>query len=283
MALTVSGNSTVTNAGGTIASTGTGALVESAGTFNQGLGKTSTAKTSEPVILVRTALHYTGKGASKIAQHGASSLSGTVEKGQTLTLASTCGEHAEITAAGSFLNNGTINMTNAETCANNVRLSLAGGTLENKGTINVLFPHGGTRRIEGALVNEKTLSIGNDPSQSLTVTGSYSQGAKATLKDVIAGSSNFSRLSVAGSVALAGKLSLKQLKFTGKAAEAFAIIGGASRSGEFASVTGNAVKGGSLHYLAHYTPTGESHRRIGAPACSGQSGHRLLKPADPGP
>jgi hypothetical protein len=257
VALTVSGNSTVSNeSGGMIAATGTGVLVEVGGTFNQGLGKTTTAKTSEPVILSGVALHYTDKGASRLSLRGASSLSGTVNKGQTLSLQSTCSLHAEVTAAGGFLNSGTINLTNAETCPNNVRLNLAGGTLENKGTINALYPHGGSRTIEGSLVNEKTLLIGNDPSQSLKVTGSYSQGAKATLKLTIAGTSNYSRLAVGGSVAISGKLALKQLKFVGKAAETFAIVGGASRTGEFSSITGNAIKGGSLHYVAHYTPTG---------------------------
>jgi fibronectin-binding autotransporter adhesin len=255
--LTVTGKSTVTNgSGGKISATGTGLLLQVEGTFKQGLGTTTTAKTSEPVLLDRVALHYTDKGVGKLTQIGAGTLSGTIQKKQTLTLASTCSENNETTATGSFLSSGTINMTNGGACANNVRLSLAGGTLENKGTINVLFPHGGNRRLEGSLVNEKTLSIANDPSQALTVTGSFSQGAKASLKDVIAGSSNYSRLSVTGSVTVGGKLSLKQLKFTGKAAESFAIIGGAARTGEFTSVTGNAIKGGPLHYVAHYTPTG---------------------------
>ncbi len=258
-ALSVSGKSTVSNeTGGMIAVTGTGALVQVEGTFNQGLGKTTTAKTSEPVILDRVALHYTDKGASKIAQRGAGTLSGAINKGQTLSIQSDCSEHAEETAAAAFVNSGTINLTNAETCPNNVTLRLGGATLENKSTINVLFPHGGLRTIEGSLVNEKTLSIANDPSQALKVTGSYSQGAKSTLKLTIAGSSNFSRLAASGAVALAGKLSLKQLKFTGKAGESFAVLNGASRTGEFAGVTGNAIKGGALHYVPHYTPTGVS-------------------------
>ncbi len=255
VAFAVSANSTVTNAAGLIAATGTGALVESTGTFNQGLGKTSTAKTSEPVILVRVTLHYTGAGASKISLRGASALSGAIGKGQTLSLQSTCNEHAEVSAAGAFVNSGTLNMTNGDVCANNVRLSLAGATLENKGTINVLFPHGGGRLIEGSLTNEKTLAIGNDPSQSLKVTGSFSQGAKATLKDTIAGSTNFSRLTLGGAAALSGKLSLKQVKFTGKLGESFAILSSASRTGTFASITGNLIKGGA-HYIPQYTPTG---------------------------
>ena len=57
VALSAAGAPTISNEGGSITATGTGALVETTGTFNEGLGKTSTAKTSEPVILDRVALH----------------------------------------------------------------------------------------------------------------------------------------------------------------------------------------------------------------------------------
>ena len=255
--LSVSGKSTVSNeTGGMIAVTGTGTLFESEGTFNEGLGKTTTAKASEPVILDRVALHYTNKGASKIAQRGASTLSGEVGKGQTLSVQSTCSEHAEDTAAGSFVDSGTIYLTNAETCGNNVTLKLAGGTLDNKGKLEVLFPHGGARTIEGSLTNEKTLTLANG--QALKVTGNFAEGTKATTKVTIAGASNFGALSVSGSVAVAGKLALKQSKFKGKAGESFTIISGASRTGEFSSVTGNAIAKTTLHYIPHYTATAVS-------------------------
>ena len=230
-------------------------LEQTRGTFNEGLGKTTTAKTSEPVLLDQVALHYTNKGASKLAQRGASTLSGPISKGQTLVIESDNGEHAEDTAAGSFTNSGTLIFTNAETNPNNVTLKLAGGTLENKGKFEVLFPKGGTRTIEGSLVNEKTLTVANN-ANPLHVTGKFSQGSKATMKLTIGGSSSFGHLSVGEAVAVAGKLSLKQSKFTAKANETFAIVAGSSRTGEFSSVTGNAVKGGSLHYIPHYTATG---------------------------
>ena len=257
VSLSVGGNSTVSNeSGGMIAATGTGTLFEVEGTFNEGLGKTTTAKTSEPVILDRVALHYTNKGASKIAQRGASTLSGEVGKGQTLSIESGCSEHAEDTAAGSFVNSGTIYLTNGETCGNNATLRLAGGTLDNKGKLEVLFPHGGARTIEGSLTNEKTLTLANG--QALKVTGNFSEGTKATTKVTIAGTSNFGSLSASGSVAVAGKLALKQFKFTAKAGESFTIVSGASRTGEFSSVTGNAIAKTTLHYLPHYTATGVS-------------------------
>ena len=90
---------------------------------------------------------------------------------------STNGEHAEDTAAGSFTNSGTIIFTNAETTGNNVTLKMGGGTLDNKGKLEVLFPHGGTRTIEGSLTNEKTLTIANN-GNPLRVSGKFSQRAQ---------------------------------------------------------------------------------------------------------
>ena len=198
------------------------------------------------------------RAASKIAQRGAGTLSGAINKGQTLSIQSDCSEHAEDDRRRTSSTAEPSTSPTPKPVPTTSPSSSGGATLENKGTINVLFPHGGQRTIEGNLVNEKTLSIANETSQALKITGSYSQGAKSTLKLTIAGSSNFSRLAASGTLTLGGKLSLKQLKFTGKAGESFAILSGASRSGEFASVTGNAIKGGSLHYVPHYTPTGVS-------------------------
>ncbi len=255
LVLSVPSKETISNESGSITTTGTGALDQTEGTFNEGLGKTTTAKTSEPIVLDRVALNYTNKGASKIAQRGASSLSGTINKGQTLVIESSNSEHAEDTAAGSFTNSGTLIFTNAENNGNNVTLKLGGGTLDNKGKFEVLFPKGGTRTIQGSLINEKTLTIANN-ANPLRVEGAFSQTSKATMKLTIAGSTNFGHVSASGAVAVGGKLSLKQSKFTAKAKESFAIVAGVSSTGEFSSVTGNAVKGGSLHYIPHYVATG---------------------------
>lgn len=56
---------------------------------------------------------------------------------------STCGSHAKVTAAASFTNGGTISLTNADSCANNVTL-VVGGTkaLTNTGEIYSLKPSG---------------------------------------------------------------------------------------------------------------------------------------------
>jgi hypothetical protein len=253
--LSASNSETISNEGGSITTTGTGALVQTTGTLNEGLGKTTTAKTSQPVILDDATLNYTNKGASKIALRGASKLTGAVNKGQTLDIESDNGQNAEVTSGG-FVNSGTIVLTNVETSGNNVRLELGGATLENKGKLEALYPDGGTRTIEGSVVNEKTLTLANGKGNPLQVDGKFTQTSKGTMTITIEGASTkFGRLSATEAVSIAGKLSLKQKKFTAKAGETFGIVSGSSRTGEFASVKGNAVKGGSLHYIPHYTAT----------------------------
>ena len=188
VALSAPSSEIISNESGSITTTGTGALDQSGGTFNEGLGKTTTTKSSEPVVLDNVALNYTNKGASKIAQRGTSTLSGTVNKGQTLVIESSNSQNAEDTAAGSFANSGTIYLTNAESSGNNVTLRITGaGTLDNKGKLEVLFPHGGSRTIVGNLVNEKTLTLANGSGTPLQVDGTFSQTSKGTIKLTIKG------------------------------------------------------------------------------------------------
>jgi fibronectin-binding autotransporter adhesin len=238
--------------GGTIAGSGSGALVQSGGTFNEGLGKTTGG---EPVILNELALNYSDKGASTIALRGTSTLSGAINTPQTLSIQSTCSAHAVTSAAG-FVSSGTINLTNGDGCGNNATLNLAGGTLENKGTINAEHPTGGNRTIEGSLKNEKTLSL--SAGATLKVTGIFTQGHKATLKTAIAGTTSFGALAVSGAATLDGTLALAQSKtFFGKAGNSFAILSSSARTGSFAKAKSLAIKKAvGLYYKPTYSPTG---------------------------
>jgi hypothetical protein len=80
-----------------------------------------------------------------------------------------------LTTSGGFANSGTIVLTNVETSGNNVRLELGGATLENKDKLEALYPDGGTRTIEGGLVNEKTLTLANGKGNPLQVDGRFTQ------------------------------------------------------------------------------------------------------------
>jgi hypothetical protein len=253
VALSIASKPTISNeTGGTIAGTGTGALVQTGGTLNQNLGKTTG---SEPVVLDDATLQYTGTGASTIALRGPSTLSGTVNKGQTLSIQSSCSENAT-TTTGSFVNSGTLDLTNGDGCGNSATLNLGGGTLENKGIVNAEEPHGGSRTIEGGLKNEKTLSL--SAGATLKVTGAYVQGKKATLKTAIASASSFGALAVTGSSTIEGALSIAAAKtFFGKAGESFVILSSSSRSGTFAKEQGAAIKKAiGLYYKPTYSAGG---------------------------
>ncbi len=250
--ITEPGTYTVSNNGGTIAATGNGALTESGGTFNQGLGKITG---SEPVILENTALHYTGKGAGTIAVRGeGTTLKGVVSGGQILSIQSTCSAHAKTTVTGSYSNFGTIDLTNGDSCGNNATLSLGGKVLTNKGTINSESPHGGARTIEGALVNEGTTSL--SAGETLKVAGAYTQTSKGKLKVLIASASSFGALSVAGEATIAGTLIVSPISpFVASLGQTFGIFGSASLVGTFASETGDQINSSGLYYKPTYSAT----------------------------
>lgn len=161
-----------------------------------------------------------------------------------------------MTTAVGFLNSGTIDLTNGDGCGNNATLNLAGGTLENNGTLNSEVPHGGSRTIEGSLKNEKTLSL--SAGATLKVTGTYAQGKEAMLKTAIGSASSFGALSVTGAASLDGTLSLAQSKtFFAKAGESFAILSSSARTGTFAKAKSLAVKKAlGVYYKPTYSATG---------------------------
>ncbi len=256
VALTAPSKETITNEGGTIAGSESGALVQTGGTFNEGLGTTAG---SEPVILDDLALNYTGKGASTIALRGNSTLSGTISFGQVLSIQSTSSEHAVVTPTlvkGVYTSNGTLVLTNGDGAGNNATISLSGGTFTNNGTLDAEEPHGGVRTIEGNLKNEKTVVLG--AGADLKVTGTYTQGKSGTLKTEINSGSSYGALSITGTAAIDGTLTLVQSKtFLAKAGETFAILSSAALTGTFATETSDSVAGTpGLYYKPTYSATG---------------------------
>jgi filamentous hemagglutinin len=249
VSLAVSNDATVNNDGGAITAA-KGQLTMAGGTFNQGLGQASGVL---PVILNNAALHYTGKGASTIAARGeGSTVKGSVAGDQVLVIQSTCSSHAKTTVAGALTNFGTINLTNGDSCGNNATLSLGGSTLTNKGTIDSENPHGGARTIEGALLNEGTVTL--SAGESLKVTGAYNQSSKGKLRSSIASASSFGSLAVSGSATIAGELIVSQVPpFAGSLGQTFAILGSAELSGTFATVAGDSIGSGGLHYQPAYS------------------------------
>jgi hypothetical protein len=251
--LTVTGSPTVTNgAGGEIGSAGNGSLQQTGGTFNEGLGKTFG---SEPVILDDMTLNETEHGAGPIALRGASNLTGNVKAGEELLIESSCSENATVTAAGSFANFGTIELTNGDGCGNNTTLNLKGGTLTNGANLDIDNPHGGSRAIDGNVINNSTLSLA--AGETLQLTGNYTQGSVGRYKTFLAGSSTFGAMSVSGTATLAGVLVVRQSSFKGTAGQTFGILSSAALSGTFAEAEiEDAINYAGLYYKPTYSATG---------------------------
>ncbi len=249
----LSSDATVTNGkGGTIAGSGSGALVQTSGTFNQAAGTTTG---SEPVILDDLTLNYSEHGGGKIALRGNSSLTGTVRSGEALALQSTCSENALATATGSFNNNGTLEITNGDGCGNGATLNLKGGTLTNNGTLVVANPHGGVRELEGNLVNNLILSLA--AGETLHLTGTYTQSTAGKFRTFIASSSTYGALSVSGAASIAGTLTLRQVEpFKATLGQSYQILSAASLTGTFATESEDQINFTGLYYEPTYSATG---------------------------
>jgi fibronectin-binding autotransporter adhesin len=246
----------VNGTGGNIEGVGSGVLSQRSGTFEEGAGKTTGTL---PVVLDDLALKYTGDGTSTLALRGSSTLSGTISKGQTLSLQSTSGENANITAA-SFTNNGKLVLANADDGdGNNVTLNLSGGTLTNtskKGVIEAEVGHGGGRTIEGNLVNEGTVGT----SGTLRVTGSFTeQGKKPVFKTTVSSTGTFGELVATGPATILGELAITQAKptFVPTVGQKFGIISSSALTGTFSKLKGNKIKKSAAKvYEPIYSGTG---------------------------
>ena len=205
--LTVSAGEAVGNLrGGSIMATGSGALLLSEATFNEGAGSTSG---SRPVVVDDGTLDYTGApaahGAGPVVLRGTSTLLGEpVRTNQTLAIEGTCSENALVQDEASLVNNGTIELTGSGACEADATLDLKGARLENDSSLKVEQPLKGTRTIAGSLENNAWLKLFEG--STLEITGNYTQTAGGTLSTGIAGPSEFGKLAVAGTATLTGKL-----------------------------------------------------------------------------
>src|SRR5262249_5160634 len=114
-------------------------------------------------------------------------------------------------------------------------------TLTNTGTLRVLGD-AGTRELIGNLSNQKLLEL-HEP-QALTLSGSYSEAANATLDAFCDVSCSFGRLTATGSAALSGAVKVTDAKTcnAGKGST-FGVLAAASRSGTWSKGSGLAIKG----------------------------------------
>lgn len=228
---------------GSIVASGTGnVFVSQEGLFDEAGG---TATGTKPVIVDDAHLEYIGNGKSLIAVRGTSSLDfGGPFSGQTLQIESTCAENAVLSSGQgrAFTNSGTITLTNGDACGNNVTLTVGSGTLTNRGTLDVVAAHGGSRVLTGALVQK---SGGAKYQASVNPTGV---------------------LNVSGAVTLTGTLVTKPHPNTGTVGQAFQVLEAPSITGTFASESGGNINSTGLHYRPTYA---SSPNCAGFGACVG--------------
>ncbi|HXA53358.1 MAG TPA: S53 family peptidase [Solirubrobacteraceae bacterium] len=172
---------------------------------------------------------------------------------QTLVVASTCSQDAEL-AAGAGISIGstaTLTMTNGDSCANSVTLA---GAVSDSGVLDVEAAQGGARSITGDLTDAARVFLA--AGTALHVTGDYTQTHVGRLRDYIASASSFGSLSVSGAATLEGALALfPTASFHASLGESFAIIGSASLTGAFTEETGDGI-GSGLYYKPAYSATG---------------------------
>jgi fibronectin-binding autotransporter adhesin len=143
---------------GKVVATGSGRVFLESGTaFTEGTGNTSGTL---PVVIEGGSLDYTGTGASTIAQRGAgNTLAGSSSTGQALLIENNVNQTASTTATN-FANGGSITLTDAPGSNGQTVTLISSGTLTNTGTITTEDDQGGTRALQGNVVNKGTVAIG---------------------------------------------------------------------------------------------------------------------------
>jgi hypothetical protein len=152
--------------------------------------------------------------------------------------------------------------------------ALSGGVLQGGG------------QVSGNLSNSGgTVRPGTSPG-TLTVNGNYTQGAGGTLASEIASASSFDRLSVSGTATLDGTLAIAS-SHDPAASETFEILSAATRTGTFASVTGDQLPG--KHYETNYgsddvtlSVVVDAPENSAAPAASGSTVEGQTLTCNPG-
>ncbi|MCU1372265.1 MAG: hypothetical protein JWO77_3459 [Ilumatobacteraceae bacterium] len=155
--LTVTGAS-FTNASGSVASSGAGAVRTTAGgTFTQGDGST----TGSPVEILNSTLAFTptSSGSSQFDAHQNATLATDVPAPATVTVEGLgCSYTSQLTATGPFANAGTIRLTSGG-CGGTSAVLSAPGLITNTGTITVAAGNGGARYLRADVRNQGTLAV----------------------------------------------------------------------------------------------------------------------------
>jgi hypothetical protein len=160
---------------------------------------------------------------------GSSAVTGplTTAAGSTLRLGETSGS-ATLTSAGSFTNNGLIELTSTG-AAYAATLTVTAGTLTNAsgGTITTLVGTGGTRRISAVVDNQGSITVHPGPSSSgiLNIVGSLTTSGTLNMElgGLVAGT-GYSQVTVTGTATLGGTLNFSLVSFAPTLGNTFDIL-----------------------------------------------------------
>ncbi len=269
-AATIRGTGSVTvPAGGSFTKTGVGSLMVTANAFEAAadlilnvdatlaggsicVARTDDSDPDQPNLQINQdfaigagadALWYTCSTNARVHVNGPS---GTLSKAGAGTASSNGG--IEIAGGSVTVANGqTFSFVNAYQQSGGATTVQSGGALDANVTLTG-GRLGGSGEVEGGVTNTSgTVAPGTSPG-TLTVDGAFSQGASGTLELEVAGTApgtGYDRLSVAGPASLAGTVAIVQGPgFDPAFTDTFQFLTSSSRSGSFASLTGNVLPNG---------------------------------------
>jgi len=255
-----SDSSSFTQTGGTIANDGS--FMQNGGTFVASGG----TATGNDLLFDSATMDLAGTGSGSFHIEGVGTLGSNVGAGYTLWTSGIPGyTHGTLTANSALTNSGTLEFGSLD--GTHGTLTIPSGTFTNDGTMTFENTANGPDGLNGALVNNASVSapnsvqgtgaIINSGSFSLTAGAtfaatSYSQGAGGTLSLAITGGGApvVPELQLTGAAQLAGKLSVGT---TGTATGTFPVISDSGGTGAFASTTFSGE-----YYSVAYTSSGVS-------------------------
>jgi hypothetical protein len=195
--------------GGSIVTSGGGQLVvDGPNLYSQGNGTTS----GNPVVVSGGAVSFAAKGgAASVEAEGKVALTGTLNKGQTLTILGIgCGASATVTDKAALTDNGAIVLTATSCSGGATTLTLSGSgaaaTLTVGATGSIAWPagSGGSRTINANIVNDGVM--GPSGTYALAVNGNYTQGSSGVYDVNVNTPNSADNLQVSGTASLAGTM-----------------------------------------------------------------------------
>jgi hypothetical protein len=205
---------------------------------------------------------FTLAGDQNLTTSGTFSNAGTltISHGSTFTVGKS-GSYSQ--TSGKTTVDGTLTTSSTASFPGGSVFLVSGGSIKiNSGSV---FGNGGN--LSANVTSNGTITPADSSTQTgtLTVTGSYTQGAKGALDINLVGASQFNQLSVTGKASLGGTLNIGLLGgFVPAIGSTFKVLTATSVSGTFATVNGTAINA-SEHFTVQYNSNNVSLEVVSGP------------------